>query len=135
MTDQHPREDAPHTRPDAAPVTPSETHSWIGDPAFWTAAGALLVGVALLVLVAFWDRLVQALVPEASSLLLMGQVQRVRYIGAPGPMTQVDVANESLLLWGAVRLPLGTPLYLRSDASGKWICDAQGRNCSQLISR
>jgi hypothetical protein len=98
-------------------------------------AGSVLVGIALLLLVTFWDRLIQAFAPDSGSLLLLGQVQRVLYIGAPGPMTQVDLANESLLLQGAVRLPVGTPLYLRSAASGDWICDARGRNCTQLISR
>ena len=135
MNDQRPHDEVPHNPPAAAPLTTSRTASWLGDPAFWVVAGAMLVGVVLLLLVGFWDRLIQASLPDSGSLLLLGPVQRVRYIGAPGPMTQVDLANESLLLRGAVRLPRGRPLYLRSAASGDWVCDARGRNCAQLISR
>lgn len=133
MIEQHSEDDDAHALAGGAPLTPSP--SLLRSPVFWLAAAVLAVGIALLLVLVLRERLALVVTPGSGAPVFLGRVQRVRYVGAPGPMTQVDLPTESLLLRDAVRLQLGTPLYLRSSAAGDWVCDAQGRSCSVLMTR
>lgn len=102
---------------------------------------ALLVSIALmflsLALLAFWPE-IKANIPGLAGPAIvqpMGTVDHVRYVGGSFVHTQVDVGGASLLLVGAVELPMDSAVERhKSDASDS-LCVIESKRCFKVESQ
>ena len=117
------------SQPESSPST--------GKQSSWGELLLFVGGCALLLAIVFWPwtfgRLSGLL--GSTTRAYWGEVRQIRFVGTPGPSTQIDTDLQSILVWGIAPLDKGTPLEQREDYFSRQVCIVGTPQCWSLAGR